>query len=55
MEEQIKKRQHITVEILKILEANGCTAAEALEILDFSKKTVVLTAKVNADWPRDNA
>lgn len=49
---ETERRQRITAEILKVLEQNECTAAEAFEVLDFTKETVALTAKVNADWPK---
>ena len=49
---ETEQRQRIVAEILKVLEQNECTAAEAFDVLDFAKETVVLTAKVTADWPK---
>lgn len=51
---ETERRQHIVAQILKVLEESGCTAAEAFEVLDFTKETVMVTAKVNADWPKSN-
>ena len=47
----VERWLHIIPQLLRVLEKEGCTAKEALQILDNTKEVVLLTAPVNSNWP----